>query len=56
MAMTMWTDINTGRCLNRSEFDGVRERARRVYAANSQIFEDEFDALVALGVGWPDRG
>ena len=50
MALTLWADTRTGQRLNRLELEGMRRRARRVYEVNSHIFEDEVDALTALGV------
>lgn len=50
MALTYWTDTTTGERLNRVKLDCVRRQARRVYEANSHIFEDELDALAALGI------
>jgi hypothetical protein len=50
MKSTMWINERTGRRLNRSELCVLRTRARAVYAANAHIFEDEADALSALGI------
>jgi hypothetical protein len=49
MERTMWLDARTGRCLGRSELCTLRQRARVLYAANTHIFEDEAEALTALG-------
>ncbi len=50
MALTLWTNVNTGQRLNRAELEGMRRRAHDVYEKNSHIFEDEADALSALGI------
>jgi len=50
MAMTLWTSSKTGRTLDDVELKALRLHARRVYDANTHIFEDEADALTALGV------
>ena len=50
MAMTMWTNTTTNRRLDQVELARLRRHARRVYEVNSHIFEDEVDALAALGV------
>ena len=50
MTLTRWINTTTGQQLNRVEFAGMQQRARRVYEANTHIFEDEADALAALGV------
>ena len=50
MALTMWTDSTTGKRLDGRELSELRERAHRLYEANTHIFEDELDALAALGV------
>ena len=49
MALTMWTKPTGGR-LDREELVQFRARAHRLYEANMHIFEDELDALSALGV------
>ena len=49
MALTMWTKPTGGR-LDRDELVQFRARAHRLYEANMHIFEDELDALSALGV------
>jgi hypothetical protein len=49
MELTMWLDTRSGRRLGRSELCSLRHRARALYAANTHIFEDEAEALVALG-------
>jgi hypothetical protein len=50
MALTMWTDASTGERLDGRQLSELRERAHRLYEANTHIFEDEVDALAALGV------
>lgn len=50
MELTQWTNVMTGQRLSRSALTTLRQRARRVYEANTHIFEDEVDALCALGV------
>ncbi len=50
MRMTQWIDSLTGRLLDASELAGRRRQAHQVYEANAHIFEDELDALCALGV------
>ena len=50
MALTMWTDPATGGYLERDVLDQLRARAHRLYEANRHLFEDEVDALCALGV------
>ena len=49
MALTMWSKPNGGR-LDREELVQFQARAHRLYEANMHIFEDELDALSALGV------
>lgn len=48
--LTLWIDSNTGERLRRGTLDAYRLRAHRAYEANRHIFEDEVDALNALGV------
>ena len=50
MTLTRWINATTGQPLDRVELAGMQQRARRVYEANTHIFEDEVDALVALGI------
>jgi hypothetical protein len=50
MALTLWTNEITGERLDRRQLDRWRRRARRLYEVNSHIFEDEVEALAALGV------
>jgi hypothetical protein len=47
---TLWVNEHTGRCLTEPELRDARRRAHVTYEANSHIFEDEADALTALGV------
>jgi hypothetical protein len=50
MALTMWTNTITGERLDHRELRALRDRAHHFYEANTHIFEDELDALYALGV------
>ena len=50
MTLTRWINTTTGQQLDRVELAGMQQRARRVYEVNTHIFEDEVDALAALGV------
>jgi hypothetical protein len=50
MALTRWTNSRTGERLDGRELSELRDRAHRLYEANTHIFEDEFEALGALGV------
>ena len=50
MALTMWTSTITGERLNDRELRALRVRAHHLYEVNTHIFEDELDALYALGV------
>jgi hypothetical protein len=50
MAMTLWVDSSSGERLDHGRLCEWRRRARALYAVNSHIFEDELDALTALGV------
>ena len=50
VTLTRWTNTNTGKRLSGMELEGMRKQAHRVYEVNSHIFEDELDALNALGV------
>ena len=49
MAETRWVNAITGNTLHADELADLRSRARAAYAANTHIFEDEADALTALG-------
>jgi hypothetical protein len=50
MALTLWTNEITGERLDRLQLDTWRRRARHLYEMNTHIFEDELEALAALGV------
>jgi hypothetical protein len=50
MAATGWTNEITGRCLDKDELRHLQDCAHRLYTANTHIFEDEREALSALGV------
>ena len=50
MTPTMWSNTITGERLDRGELTQYQLRAHRLYEANQHIFEDELDALAALGV------
>jgi hypothetical protein len=56
MALTHWINTMTGQRLDRAELDGMRVRARRLYEVNGHLFEDELEALAALGVVPADLG
>lgn len=47
--MTMWVNTISGELLSRDELDALKVRAHRAYEINSHIFEDEYEALTALG-------
>ena len=49
MAGTLWVNAITGSMLDAGELAYLRRKARAVYAVNGHIFEDEADALTALG-------
>ena len=49
-AMTQWINTITGEQLDRGSLDALRAKAHRAYGANLHIFEDEAEALTALGV------
>jgi hypothetical protein len=53
MALTMWMNSITGERLDGGQVRDLLVRAHRLYEANSHIFEDEFDALAALGLVSP---
>jgi hypothetical protein len=44
-----WVNTITGEPLKASELADLRAKAHLLYAANVHIFEDEADALTALG-------
>ena len=50
MAMTMWINDLTGQRVDKTEMRRLWAKARRAYAANTHIFEDEYEALSALGI------
>jgi hypothetical protein len=50
MALTMWIDSSSGERIDRRRLRELLRRARALYAVNAHIFEDERDALAALGV------
>jgi hypothetical protein len=55
MAATWWTSSTTGARLDDVQLSELRARAHRLFEANPHIFEDELDALCALGaVPLPD--
>jgi hypothetical protein len=47
--MTLWVNTITGERLDRDALDVLRHRAHEAYETNSHIFEDEYEALTALG-------
>jgi hypothetical protein len=47
--MTLWINTITGERLDRDALDDLRGKAHRAYEANPHIFEDEYEALRALG-------
>jgi hypothetical protein len=49
MARTLWVNTYTGDWMEQNELADLRTKAHAVYAANGHLFEDEADALVALG-------
>ena len=50
MALTMWTNVISEKRLDTDELAAFRARAHRLYEANLSLFEDESEALSALGV------
>jgi len=48
-SMTLWVNTITGERLDRASLDVMRTKAHRLYEANTHIFEDELEALNALG-------
>jgi hypothetical protein len=50
MALTMWSNTITGERLDARQLEQYKRRAHRLYEVNQHIFEDELDALAALGV------
>jgi hypothetical protein len=49
MAGALWRNSLTGKTLEAGELADLRIKAHAVYEANGHIFEDEADALTALG-------
>ena len=49
MALSTWVNVITDRRLDVDELQQLRDRAHRLYEANGHIFEDECEALCALG-------
>ena len=47
--MTLWVNTITGERLDRVALDELRAKAHTLYEANTHIFEDELEALNALG-------
>jgi hypothetical protein len=50
MALTMWSNVITGERLDEQELARFQRLAHGLYDANVHIFEDQLDALAALGV------
>jgi hypothetical protein len=50
MALTMWINDFTGQRLSVAELREHRRRAHEAYRVNAHIFEDETEALAALGI------
>jgi hypothetical protein len=50
VATTQWVNMVTGERLDRAALADLRRRAHRAYEANTHLFEDEREALLALGV------
>ncbi len=48
-SLTLWVNTITGERLDRITLDGMRDKAHDLYEANTHIFEDELEALNALG-------
>jgi len=49
MTPTMWSNDITGERLDADALARLRAKAHVLYEANVHIFEDELDALAALG-------
>ncbi len=47
--MTLWVNTITGERLDRDALEVLRVKAHWAYEKNSHIFEDEYEALTALG-------
>ena len=50
IAVRGWMNDLTGEQLDHDRLSQLRDRAHRLYEANAHIFEDENEALLALGV------
>jgi hypothetical protein len=48
--LTYWIDDHTGQRLDRGTLATMWARAHALYEVNTHIFEDELEALSALGV------
>ncbi len=48
-SLTLWVNTITGERLDRITLAGMRDKAHDLYEANTHIFEDELEALNALG-------
>jgi hypothetical protein len=48
--LTLWMNTMTGERLDRVTLDDLRDKAHRLFESNTAIFEDELDALHALGI------
>lgn len=48
-SLTLWVNTITGERLDRVTLEGMRVKAHDLYEANTHIFEDELEALNALG-------
>lgn len=47
--LTFWVNTFTGERLDRDALDALRAKAHRTYESHTHLFEDEYDALTALG-------
>lgn len=50
LTMTQWVNTITGEQLDRGALAELQAKAHRTYEVNGHIFEDEAEALTALGV------
>jgi hypothetical protein len=50
MPVSRWINDVTGEQLDHDQLSQLRDRAHRLYEANTHIFEDENEAVRALGV------
>ena len=48
-SLTLWVNTITGERLDRETLDDLLRKAHGLYEANTHIFEDELEALNALG-------